>query len=199
MASSSETSRSPFIVNFLATLGYICCLLQWLWAVILYIPLIEKSHVLQLLTPKPVHHPAPVHTAGGAPSPIIIIIAVVVTIIILGIIAYALAKVPVTIAKTGRKLTHDTAEKVLVPAITHHQKLPAKKKFRLTLAMSFIMKAVLLLVPFLLAVFAYGQSLPLGYDVIVVTAAFLAGVTAFFFAIQLLLIALLHPDVDAIW
>ena len=164
----------------LAVLGYVSCTLQWLWLCVTALPSLLKSGVLDdFIKSEPTEQTvliSPLFTT----SPITVAFIGFVTLVMLAITIYILFKLPTAIAKTGEVIVHTATESV-VPVITHHQKLPAKKKSRLTRKVSFYIQLFATIVPLVSILFLPPiKSLP--QEVIVFIAGWLAVFSVIFFS-----------------
>lgn len=196
----AKLSRKRLIaVNTVGTLAYGVCLLQWLWLILLSLPLLEQSGLIELLLPaQPA--PDPVQPAEiSEPSFLIMFIAIAISTAILVLTAYIVAKLPATIGKTGSKITHKSAE-LSIPIITRHQPIPPKKKRMLTAQLVTVFKALLTILP-LISMFLVRNldTLPVEFSVTVTIAAVLAVLAACLFALQYLLVRLLHVKPSEAW
>ena len=138
-------SKRLFVVNFLGTLFYLSCLLQWMWAVLPYMPgIIRFTEMFR--SPMGASAPAQEVAASGPPSLFLLVIALAATAIIIGLTLYILIKFPVTVAKSAQKITQNASARI-VPIITHHAKLPDKKRKLLTARVAAYIKLTALYTP----------------------------------------------------
>ena len=187
----------PLLLNTLGALAYLFCLLQWLWTVALFLPLILNSDFMKQFTQPPVaptpvvSQPAELSLAG-----IIFVAAVAVVMILLTI--YVIVKIPAVVGKTGSKLTHK-ATAVALPLVTQHKKLPTKRRLQLTARLLFMTKIIFCLIPFGILFFANSQTNGITRDI----ALTIGAVTAFFslalFGLQAAVARLLHVDYKQVW
>lgn len=181
----ASQQKSITVANFFGALGYISCLLQWLWATVLLLPLLLESDVKYFLLP---HVDSSTTTTStiqlSGPSLLWTIIGGIVTIIVFIITIVILVRLPQAIAKTGKKVTH-TAAKTLVPIVAHTHELPAKKRLQLTARLLKIIKLTLCLMPFgLLLVSYFYPPKGLSIELIWVLGAMLAVGTMVWFSLQ---------------
>ena len=187
MFKSQVPTKESLLLRFVAAVAYIVCILQWFWAMVLYLPLIRDSHVLDLFITNP-EQPRPiVETSPTEPSVWVMVFAVAITVAVLGLTIYVLVKTPKAIRTTGQKITHTTAKKYIVPAISGKKKLPQKKLYVLTLKVEFLIKLGLVIVPFVASLLAYISPLPFEYRVIAVSSATLASISFLFFTLEFML------------
>lgn len=191
-------SKKLIVVNTVGTLGYLFCLLQWLWAGLLYAPLLAQTGIVEQILPKQTPKPAPVEVAGGEPSLALLIIGVVITVFVIILTIVVLVRLPVAIGKTGKKVTQRTVSSVM-PALTHHKKLPEKQQKRLHLTISFLFKTILAIIPIAVLLFVPIETLPFSANVLWTVTVFLAAMTAVFFGLQYLLVKLGKLDGKVVW
>jgi len=177
--------KKLLLVTSLGGLGYISNVLQWLWAGIVFLPLlIENQTVRDILLPQnTTPRVAPESVAGSDISIITVAIGVAVTVIMLFITIVILVRLPKTIASATRKTT-TAAARAVVPVITHHQKLPAKKAKILTARVAKYLKfaSCLLAVAVVPLIYLFDTSLP--HTVILFVALTLAIGSLIWFTLQ---------------
>lgn len=190
-------SLKPLLLNTLGALAYLFCLLQWLWTVALFLPLILKSDFMQqfvqpTVAPTPVvSQPAELSVAG-----IIFVAAVAVVMILLTI--YIIIKIPAVVGKTGSKLTHQ-ATAVALPLVTKHKKLPKKRRLQLTARLLFITKIIFCLIPFGILFFADSQTDGITREIALTIGAVTALFSLGLFSLQAIGAKLLHVDYRTTW
>ena len=139
-------SKRLLFVNTLDGLGYISCLLQWLWLAALVLPSVLKNEHMQSWLAPPPTTAEPVAPMVDPSSLLMTIVAIIITLAILAITVVVLVRIPLAIAKAGKKVTTATSE-VILPVITHHQKLPEAKKRTLSVVLVKCVKLALCLLP----------------------------------------------------
>lgn len=182
----THLSKRLFVVNFFGTLFYLSCLLQWMWATLPYMPgIVRLAEMLQ----GPKDAPAPIQevAASEPPSLLLLFIAVVATTIIIGLTLYVLIKFPVTVAKSAQKMTQNASARI-VPIVTHHARLPEKKRRRLTARIVVYLKLIICVLPVILCACTYFFETELGYGITMAIAAVL-GLGSFLLLTAQLLIA----------
>lgn len=187
-------SKRQLLCNVFGALGYLSCLLQWLWAAVVWLPLVMNDNVKNLLVPDHPAYQLPMPAVSG-PSPFLTILAVIVTVVIMLVTVIVLLRTPVAIAKTGQKVTRKSAD-ALLPAITHHKPVTKKERRHLTVRLVKIAKLIFVLLPVLLVFPAIVQHLELSYGIIMLTAGWLAICSVIWFTLQYLLARLLHISDD---
>lgn len=140
-----KTQKNHRLMATLRGFGYGSLILQWLWVLIVILPSVLKSGVLDQLLVKTTGEP-PVTTPHGEASPLVLIIGGVVTLIILGITVYVLVRLPITIARTGDTVT-ETVSRTIVPLVVHHKPISPAKQKRLASHIMFYFQIGLCLLP----------------------------------------------------
>ena len=179
----SQNQKPAFLPRFLAGIGYMLCLLQWLWVIILVLPALLDSGLLQSLAPPPVEQVQEQSASSEASSPLLIVLGVAVTAVMLIVSVIVLIKFPIKVAQTGNTLTHKAAD-AIVPVISNHKKLSAKKKWILTQRIMFYVKAVLVLIP-LTACFLVPYDASFSREIVVFVGGVLATLAMCFFAFEI--------------
>jgi hypothetical protein len=190
-------SKRLFIVNFFGTLFYLSCLLQWMWATLPYMPgIVRLAEMLQGQNDTP----APVHeiTASGPPSFFLLVIAITATIIIIGLTLYVMIKFPVTVAKSAQKMTQNASARI-VPIVTHHAKLPEKKRRLLTARVAAYLKLAACILPVILCACTYFFETELGYSITMAIAAIFGIGSLLLLSAQLLSARWLKVKSETIW
>ncbi len=147
---AQKKTQTTRLANTFGGLGYISLCFQWLWAGAALLPLLlENDSVRSFLIPEPTQTIAPPQPLESALSPLLLLLAIIVTIVVVLISAVILIRLPVAIAKTGKKTVQSTAT-AIVPIVTHHQKIPVKKQRILTARIIKYIKFVLCITPIIL-------------------------------------------------
>ena len=185
--------KRQLVVNTFGTFGYISLILQWLWVSVLFLPqLFENERVKDFFMPPTNITQAP-SIELHAPPLLATVLAIAITVAILIITIVILARLPIAVSKTGKKTVLSTAEKI-IPVITHHQKLPAKKKRQLTVQIIRIVKFVFTLLPFLLLVLVVFVPTSLPDEIVMFVGGFLALTTLVWFSLQYGLARILNVE-----
>lgn len=188
------------MTNTFGAFGYLFCFLQWLWVTMLYFTVIQS--VLLLLFPPPSEQAQqPPSLVFTPPSQLELIIVIIVVVLMVLLTIYVLIKMPLTIAKAGRKTVHKTTEKVVPLAIKAQRKKDTKKlREWLSVKIVFVLKVLLVGIPAILAVGSWLlEEPPIDYVITVVIAGGLAGLSVIFFAAQYLLAALFRIKLSNLW
>lgn len=185
-------------VNFLGALGYLACLLQWLWVAMLYMNTIVGSGAWQFLT-----RPTPTTTVSNEPmvnipSGLAMIIAVLITFVVLIVTIVIIWRLPRQIAVTGSKITKNTAKRT-VPLIYKHKKLPEKQRKKLIERLTWSVKLLLVALPVILTLFSDSINLETSYDIAVTIGLFLAVSSIVWFGAQYISARSLRVDATKIW
>jgi hypothetical protein len=160
-------------------LGYAGIMTEWLWTAVIILPPLFKAGVFDFLVDQPSKLPDPVvHHADS--SPFMIALASFITLIVLGITVYILIRLPVSIVKTGDKVTEKASAK-LIPIVVHHKPVGKVKNKRLTLRLKFYLCLTASLLPIAIVPFAAPvKAMP--SELVVLVAAFLAFWNLIFFS-----------------
>ncbi len=185
------------VVTALGAFGYISLLLQWLWLVGLYLPMLMRSELRALFIPEPDKTEITHTIAIGGPDILWLIIGIGVTAIVLVVTVIALARLPMAIAKTGNKASEAVAEAAL-PIITHRQPLPPKKRRRLTARLIGYAKICFALLPLLGLIGLLFTAFDLSSDIVIFLSVFLALGTTIWFTLQYVVAKLLHVPLEKI-
>jgi len=188
---AKDTSKRLLVVNILGGLGYISCILQWLWVALLYLPLLLSNDIFKsfILPEKPTQ---PIQAVQLTMPPLAaLVIGSIVTIGMIVLTVYILVKVPATVTKKGQKITQAPAN-ALVPIITHHKKISAKKRLILSTQLIIATKLTLITIPLLISLGAYGIPSQVQPIVIIVIAGFFASGSLLWFTAQYLMAAWLR-------
>lgn len=183
------------IANFFGAFGYLSCILQWLWAVMLYFSLIESA-VLFFSSPasdsqiiKPIPATANVITTiNSGPNIFSIIIAAIVIAIMVALTLYIFIKMPSIIIKTSKKVVQETADNV-APLVLRiqHKKDTKGNKIKLTPILVIIMKIILVTIPTILAIMSrFIENQMIDSYISTCVGLFLAGSSLLFFGAQYL-------------
>lgn len=148
---STKTKRTA-LANIAGTLGYLSLVLQWMWSLVIFAYPVISGELDTFLFPKP-QEVTPTAVDAGVFTPVVFVVAAVITLLVLGLTAIVIARLPKTIASAGARITK-TAATAAIPLATHHK--PATKKQRLKLSFRFviIIKAALVILPLLLLLVA---------------------------------------------
>ncbi len=187
----------PLLLNTLGALGYLFCLLQWLWTVALFLPLILKSDFMKQFTHPPVA-PTPVVSQPADMSPIGLVFVAAVAVVMILLTIYIVVKIPAVVGKTGSKLTHK-ATAVAFPVVTQHKKLPKKRRLQLTARLLLMTKLSFCLVPLGVLCLANTQTGDVTRDIALVIGAVTALFSLTLFGLQAVGARLLHVDYKQVW
>lgn len=185
------------LINVIGALGYLFCLLQWIWTMVIFLPLLLDSDLMRQFIQKPVvQEPVVAQSVGISTAGIIFAVGVVIVMVILTI--YVIIKMPTTVGKTGSKITHK-ATALALPIITNRKKVPKKKRLQLTARLLFITKITLSLVPFCLVYFIDNYDSSLDRDIVIIIAALSAFCAIGLFCVQAAGAFLLRVNYKTTW
>ena len=175
-----RTTPIAIIGQGLAIFGYVSCTLQWLWAGVIGLPPLLESGSLDAFT-KPVYSDSPIFISSSfGTSPLMVAIIGFITICMLALTIYILVHLPKAVAKAGETIIQTAAENVL-PVVTHHHKLPAKKKRMLTKRLVFYLQLTAVILPLAITLLLPSiASLP--HDIVAFIAGWLAMFSIVFFS-----------------
>lgn len=183
------------IVTTFGAFGYLSCALQWLWLGVLFLPRLLDSHAPSLFLPPPSDMgQAPSFDLGG-PSLLMTAIGIGVTFVVLLLTVIVLARLPLGIAKTGNKVAKTAAETVL-PVVTHHKKVSAKKRRMLTVRIIKAIKLLLVLLPVALLLAALFFDAPLPVELVFMIGSLLAIGSLLWFSLEYLTARWLRVPAD---
>ena len=153
---------------------------EWLWVIVIALPPLIGSDLFQTF----ISSPAPaeqIQPAPADPSPLTWIFVGVVTIAVLAMTIIVLIRLPKVILTAGDKTVQATSKSVL-PIVTHHQPISAKRRRSLTLRLNLAVQLVLVIVPIVLSPFLppFDQ---LGTIVIISSTLILAVMSALLFVL----------------
>ena len=194
MTKNQPAPKWLWVTKVFGTFGYTSLLLQWGWLTLLVLPsLLDNQLVKELLLPAPTKQAQVVATADSSFSLLYAIIIAVVLVTALALTAYVLAKIPGQIARGGQKVITATTVASL-PVLTGHKKLTAKKRLKLSLHVSKLVKLLFTLLPFgLLGLLAF-VSVSLPTNVVWSVGGFLATGSLVWFSLEYLVAKLLAID-----
>lgn len=170
--------------SLLAGIAYFSCLLQWSWLLIVGLPQLIKTGAFDGLVSAPKPTAVPVATQSDL-SPATLLFVGIITLAFLVFTAIVLIRLPRTIAKTGQRVVVQATE-IVVPAVTHHKKIPAKKRRELSRRVTLLIQLSLTVLPFLLSLLLppFGE---INKPVILTMAGLLASVSFICFSLAWLL------------
>lgn len=165
------TRFRTIISNLLLILAYAAMALQWLWLLLVGLPPLIKNGAFDVL----MQAPAPPATIPAQPfeaSPVVWLLVGVVTLVILAVTIIVLIRLPRTILQTGERIVRSTSE-AIVPIVTHHQPLPAKKRWLISRRVRLMVQLALSLSPLIISLLlpAYEE---ITRQIIVIIALWLA-------------------------
>ncbi len=192
-----------FIVQALAVLAYLACAVLWVLMLLPYGPsLLESDAYKTFVThsdsqPIPAPQPVALPPAGQG---IVFVAAILLVIGVIAVTVMSFRRAPRMIGHVGQQLTRRTAE-MIVPMITHHHKIPAKKRRLLTARIIIYIKLLIVIVPVLVVLFAPMPPLPpqLTRELLQFIAGLIAGWAILLFGSQLMLSKAFHIPPEQLW
>ncbi|MGB2787446.1 MAG: hypothetical protein WBB94_03635 [Candidatus Saccharimonadaceae bacterium] len=200
MPKSKNSNWRLQIANFLGGVAYFFCLLGWFWSTILYLPTL-KVLLEQFMSYYPratSETKVPIQT--GEPNELVALVGIIVTLVMIALTIYVLIKLPLTIAKAGKKITHEPAE-MIAPLVAKHQHKKDTPKQRRIIAyrLTLIFKVVLVTFPVILTVFSQLIDQLLEISVSLAMSSALGTVAGTFFAVQMLVANAWKLDRKSLW
>jgi len=143
----AKQSKSTLLVNTFAVFGYLSLCFQWLWVGVAILPsLLKDPAIRDFFIPQQNPIVAPQTPVDTPLSPLMLIIAIAITLVVIVVSVVILVRLPIAIAKTGKKTVSSTSE-AIIPIITHRHKLPPKKQKILTFELIKLIKFTLSVLP----------------------------------------------------
>lgn len=189
-------SRKIAVLNILGSAGYVACVLQWAWMLLVLLPsILRSSLVTSWFGPTQVAPaPAPVYAGSGEVPGYVAFIGLVVGIVLLLWSLYVLfAKVPRTVAASGEKVTHVVVE-TIAPVIVKRINLPEKQKREVPEIVMVCLKLLLVFAPLSLLLFAQGVTVAMSFGLVMSIGIVLFSWSFVFFAVQYGASRALHVD-----
>lgn len=179
-----------FLHQLLGFVGYLTLILQWLWAISLYLPMLMSSDFARQLDTTP-HYTAP---TISLPSTVEIIFAGIITVVFICLSTYLIIKVPAqAIRRINAGITH-SAERLSPIVVRHTPAASRRTRRQISQRILFAIKLILCLVPLGIAWCAPSPDPSIDHDLIVIVSGFLALVTLCSFATQTLLMIVRRRD-----
>lgn len=199
MSKKSSTSWSLRIANTFGVLGYGSVLLQWLWmALTIVLPLLVGSQALDFFLPRETAPTAPIE-AGNDFSPVLqVIIAVLAVVFSVAVSLYALYKLPKSIGKAGKTITH-TGAKVSSDFVAKRAHYQPAQKARLMSNITWAAKFVLIALPLLALLLPTAEQFALNHLQVVVVGLFLSVWSLVWFIAQLILAHVAKLSSKTVW
>jgi len=199
---ASKTNIRLKIVNFFGSVGYLACVFQWLWAILLYFSLIE-GYAKSITPASEVHNTSPVSSPINISSPDILQVLVVlaITVVMVAITIYIIIKMPSIVSNTSRKIVHQAADNI-APVVMQAQKKPFSKRNQQKLSSKIIifLKVLLVFAPVIASIFSklLDKQIMEFYLVMIVTF-WLASFSIVFFSAQYLFSWLFKVRNQDVW
>jgi hypothetical protein len=196
----TKTNSTKNVANFFGAFGYLSCFLQWIWTIMLYFSFVSTL-VLFLRPVANTHVTRSSNVISPSLSMPMMILAIVITIFVVALTVYIIAKMPSTIAKTSKKVVHETAE-CITPLILNiqHKKDTEKNHIKLTPRLIMILKIILVTIPVVLALISqFIERQMIEFRIAIYVSLWLAGFSLLFFTFQYLIAKLLSVKKQNIW
>ncbi len=182
-------SKRLLLCNTFGTLGYMSTTLQWAWLLVVSLPLFTQSKIAELILPS--QQPTPIQpvTLQG-PSQLWVFVGLVVSIVVIVATFFVLLRLPVSVAKTGKKISDKSAAAV-IPVVTRHKSITKKAKKKLSLRLVKLFKLALIIAPLGLLLLTYFIQTTLAHDIVLFVGAFLTIGSLLWFSLQYIVARLL--------
>ncbi len=169
-----------FAISFLRAVSYLSTAFGWLWVAMLVTPRLVESGFFEFFiqTPPEASQPTAITVSQ---SPILLAVAAVVTVIMIVLSIVILWQLPKKVSKTGHQVTHHFSGAIL-PVLTHHKKIPKKKRQILSERLVVYIRLVLIVLPLIGVVF-----LPASENLDYSVGLIVSGLLAFIASLSILL------------
>ncbi len=172
--------RSLIAKSFLGV-AYLSVVLEWLWVLIISLPLLIKNGALDKLHPTPGAAGPVIHMPAIEPSPITWIVVGLITLLMCVVTIIVIFRLPRAFVNGSERIV-EQAVAAAVPVVTHHRPLPAKKRrtlsHRLTLALQVILSATPVVICLFIPPFE-----ELTFQIIIAIALWLGTISLIMFAL----------------
>jgi len=187
-------------VNFFGALGYLVCLMQWLWVVLLYSSVVKSvalffgSEANNTVSKSPVVFDYSSNLAS-------VIVVVIITLFMTALSIYIIFKMPSIIVKTSKNAVRKTAESVTPLVLrAEHKKDNKKNHIKLSARITMIIKIILLVIPIILAYTSqYIEKQDIDLFLAMYIMIWLLFIAAVFFGLQYLFAMILKIKKQEIW
>jgi len=168
--------------------------MQWSWLLVVSLPLFTDSKVAELILPQEQAAPIePVSLQG--PSQLWLIVGLIIATTITLTTIIMLLRVPVFVAKTGKKISTKSAA-AAIPVVTRHRPITEKETKRLSQRIIRIFKLLLITSPFVLLLLTFFIETKLAHILVVFVGGFLALGSLLWVSLQYILGRLLNVPSD---
>lgn len=187
------------VVNLFGGIAYMVVIFQWVIAGAFFIPSFEQLQ----LAPKQAPVTTAVETSATPDGPTLFtfIGVAVIVLVMLMVTIYVIAKLPATLARSGRKVVHKSSSALTGVVIKATKKKDTKKlRDKLTPKIILYLKLVVVILPLVLAYLSQFQSEPLIEPALALyISALLADMSIFFFIVQYVFARILQVKPVDIW
>lgn len=200
MKQKTKNTLKKNSVNSFGVAGYLFCLFQWFWAVMLYFSVIQS--ILSLVMPNASTQVKPVPAfAPELPDQVQWGILIAVTVFMIALTLYAVIKMPMYAIKASNQAVHKAAEAATPIVIrAQHKKDTKKRRIIMTPRLVVSIKALLVIVP---AVLTAGTTLlerqPIDYPIAITIGLGLALLSIGSFTVQYILARPLRVKPSELW
>lgn len=179
-----RSSKRLALANAFGALGYLSAFFQWVWALLLllYPLLLEDSSILQ----------PPEHSQPSLPpliplelSPLLTLLAVIIVVLLLVATVITIIRLPASVGKGGRQLTHSTAA-VITPTLPRYKSATKQQRQRLSYRVVLVLKLLIVTLP-LAALFFVSAQVALSGQAIWLVGVLSAALSCVYFGLQQLI------------
>lgn len=132
------------------------------------------------------------------PEPIAILFMVLALIFSIGISLYVVIAMPRSIAQTGRKITHKSAQ-IIAPRITHKKHISKKREKKLIEQITWSVKTILVIIPIMALVIPPADMIGLSHKIVISVGLFCAATTTIWFSLEFAIAKLARLDSLRVW
>lgn len=192
-----KKSRSQSVVNLLGGLGYLSCIIQWLWSVSLLMPAILQNDIVRdFLAPHHAEETAQVF--HYSPPPLLaIIIGAVVTAVVLIVSIILIIRLPAAVSKKAGQAVIRSAEHAISIEVRNHP-MPVARKHRLRARYILLIKLLMMITPLGLLLVTLFIEIPFDSMLIFTIGIFLASWTLLWIGLQYLFMRILRVPIDQV-
>lgn len=169
MKKSKEIGFVNRFANFFGVLGYVFCLLEWLWVIVLYFS--ANQVMLGDFFPEPVYQISNTPVSEGiSTNPFAMVMLGIVAIIMIAVTVYVMVKMPISMLKTSKKVVHKVANDATPILLKASRKKDTKKlRLKITSELIIVIKSAACLLPIIfLFAFQYVSDQQLDYLIVMI-------------------------------
>ena len=188
--------KTTLLAQLLGAGGYIACVLEWGWLVVLSMPALLRSDLVQQM-----QHPQALHISKTAQHTLTLgdaVLITAITVLCIGLAVYLLLKLPLTMTKTASRIVH-TSSDFVVPKVVYRKHLSKKRLLVLSARAQLIIKMLCVVVPLVIIACVPFPDVPLEPVIIWIVTWFVAGWACVLFSLQWLIASLFKLNYTELW